>query len=125
VLYRDDAPELFTDIPDEYTVLIRRHAAELAALRYTGHKIKEHRATKDKEFPSMLNDLGYFVAIEGLGDLASEELLKTIEANANGFLLQGEIRAVMDDTDEHPSTFSLSLSQGEVEGTWRRQYEEK
>ena len=129
ILSREDAPALFNNLSEKFTCFISRDAVALAALHFTGHSIKEHRAPKgDERFgDTLLNDKGYFVSIDGLGDAPTEAVLKKITAQADGFILTGEVIEVIGDPDEHkkPGTFRLELKPGEEPGTWTRQYSEK
>ncbi len=128
VLRREDAPDVFKNLPESLTCFMTRDAVALAALHFTGHGIKEHRAPKGDEFfgETRLNDKGYFVSIDGLGDTATESVLKKISPKGDGFVLTGEVIQVMGDPDEHkkPGTFRLELMPGEAPGTWKRQYSE-
>lgn len=129
VLRREDAPELFKNLSESFTCFITRDAAALAALHFTGHAVKEHNAPKGDGFlgDTLLDDKGYFVSIDGLGDAATEAVLKNVAPQGDGFVLTGEVVEVMGDPDEKekPGTFRLELKPGDVPGTWKRQYSEK
>ena len=129
VLRREDAPDLFKNLAESFTCFITRDAVSLAALQFTGHALKKHSVPKGNEFfgDSLLNDKGYFVCIDGLGDAPTEAVLKKVTPQGNGFLLTGEVIEVMGDPEEHkkPGTFRLELTPGDVPGTWKRQYTEK
>lgn len=129
VLRREDAPDVFKNLSESFTCFITRDAAELAALHFTGHAIKEHSALKGDEFfgDTILNDKGYFVSIDGLGDTATEAVLKKVAPQGDGFVLTGEVVEVMGDPDERkkPGAFRLELKPGDAPGTWKRQYTEK
>ena len=125
VLIRDEAPAVFKGIPAQYTAFVSREAAEISALRFTGHSIKQHMGPANNEFLGkvILNKNGYFVCIDGLGDLPEEPVLKQFLPKENGFILSGKLEQVMGDGDNaDPDKFMLELSPGDVEGTWKRQY---
>ncbi|MCR5562482.1 MAG: hypothetical protein K6F46_03795 [Desulfovibrio sp.] len=126
VVRRDDAPEKFTGVPDGFTCFMPRSAVELAALYFTGHRIKEHVAPKGDELFGnvILSDEGYFVSIDGLGDAATESVLKKVEPQGDGFVLTGDVIEVMEGGGK-PGTFRLVLKPGEEPGTWKRQYTEE
>ena len=89
---RDGNPGLFKGRPSKYNCFASRRAAELAALRFTGRGIKTHVApTEGVLAGTILTDKGYFFAIDGLGDLGVEPVLKKIEPRGSGFVLTGEI----------------------------------
>ncbi len=129
VMTREDNPKLFKKMPDSCTCFITRNAVTLAALQFTGHTVKKHQAPKGNEFfgESILNDKGYFVSIDGLGDAPTEAVLKKVAPRGQGFLLTGEVIEVLGDPDEKkkPGTFRLELTPGDAPGTWKRQYSEK
>ena len=125
VLTRDDAPDLFRGLPEQYSAFVSREAAEIAALRYTGHAVKQHAAPAGNEFLGevILNGKGYFVCIDGLGDLMHEPVLRQLSQKGSGFLLSGDIEQVMgDEGNAVPDTFTLELAPGDAPGTWKRQY---
>ncbi len=125
VLRRDDAPDKFKGVPDGFTCFVPRHAVELSALHFTGHQIKKHVAPKDDELFGnvILNDKGYFVSIDGLGDAATESVLKKVEPQGDGYVLTGDVVEVMEGGT--PGTFRLVLVPGEAPGTWKRRYTEE
>ncbi len=125
VLVRDDAPDMFKGLPEEYTAFISREAAEIAALRYTGHALAKHEAPQGHDLfgKVILDAKGYYVCIDGLGDLPEDVVLKQFSSSGKGFLLRGEITQSMgDEGDEGPETFRLELTPGDAPGTWKRQY---
>ncbi|MBO4368502.1 MAG: hypothetical protein J5803_00140, partial [Desulfovibrio sp.] len=69
VIMRDEASDLFKNLPETCTGFITRNAVELAALYFTGHRIKEHKAPKGDEMlgDTILKENGYYISIEGLG----------------------------------------------------------
>ena len=121
---RDEAPDLFTGLPEQYNVFISREAVELAALRYTGHSVAKHEAPGGEGFlgDTLLNDKGYFVSIDGLGDLIIEPELKSVTPRGEGFVLAGAL--LEPDESAKPGAFALELMPGDVAGTWKRQYTE-
>ena len=129
VLMRDDAPNLFKNVPESFTCFIVKDAIALGALYFTGHSIKKHTAPKGNELlgDTLLNDKGYYVSIEGLGDAATESELKKIKPQGEGFVLTGKVVEVMDGGEEQNKAkiFRLELKPGEAPGTWKRQYIEK
>ena len=129
VFFRHEAPNVFKGLAKSFTCFITRQAVEVAALRFTGHRITKHVAPKDDELlgETLLNDKGYFVSIEGLGDAPTDAELKKVEPQGDGFLLTGDVVDVFVDGIDHkkPSTFRLVLTPGEAPGTWKRQYVEK
>lgn len=129
VLFRHENPNAFKGLSESYTCFITRQAVEIGALRYTGHRITKHVAPKGDEFlgETLLNDKGYFVSIEGLGDAPTSAELKKIEPKGDGFVLTGDVVEEFIDHDEHkkPSTFRLELTPGEAPGAWKRQYSEQ
>lgn len=129
ILRREDAPDMFKNLAESITCFMTRDAVALAALHFTGHALKEYSEPKGDDFfgEVILNDKGYFVSIDGLGDAAKEAVLKKVEPQGDGFVLTGEVVEVMGDPEEHkkPGTFRLELKPGDVPGTWTRQYFEK
>ncbi|MBE6440814.1 MAG: hypothetical protein E7022_00560 [Desulfovibrio desulfuricans] len=129
ILRREDAPDAFKNLAESFTCFMTRDAVALAALRFTGHRVKEHSAPKGDEFfgDVLLNDKGYYVSIDGLGDAPTEAVLKKVVPQGDGFVLTGEVVEVMGDPEEHkkPGTFRLELTPGDVPGTWKRRYSEK
>ncbi len=121
---RDNAPALFKGLPEQYTTLVSREAVELAALRYTGHAVARHVAPATGFFgDTILNDKGYFVCIDGLGDLPEEPRLAQVTPRGDGFTLSGEILQIMGDGEDGGSArFRLELTPGDAPGTWKRQY---
>jgi len=128
IMARDEAPDLFKGLPETFTYFITRDAAELSALRYTGHRIKEHMDPKDEEYlgGTRLTDKGYFVGIDGLGCPATEAELKNVAPNGEGFVLTGKVVEVMGEPEEQnkPWSFRLELTPGDAPGTWKRQLTE-
>ena len=127
VVRRDeDSTGIFNNLPEEFTCFITKEAVELAAPYFTGHRFGEHVDPGELEGLGrvILNDKGYFVSIDGLGDPGSEPVLKQIEPQGNGFVLTGEIEEYMGDPDETKAApaFRLELMPGEVPGAWKRQY---
>ena len=128
VLMREEAPEIFKNLSEKFTCFVSKEAVALAALHFTGHSIKNHKAPKGDEVlgDTLLNDKGYFVSIEGLGDAPTEAVLKSVSPQGDGFVLRGEVVEVMGDPEEmeKPGKFCLELKPGDVPGTWKRQYSE-
>ncbi|MCR5815180.1 MAG: hypothetical protein K6G15_11925 [Desulfovibrio sp.] len=129
VLMRDEAPAVFKNLSENFTCFITRDAAALAALYFTGHSVQKHSAPKNAEFlgQTLLNDQGYFVSIDGLGDAPTEAVLQNMTVKGDGFVLTGEVIQVLGDPDEQqkPGSFRLELTPGDVPGCWKRQYSEK
>ncbi len=124
LVMRDGNPGLFKGRPSKYNCFASRRAAELAALRFTGRGIKTHVAPKEGMLAgTILTDKGYFFAIDGLGDLGVEPVLKKIEPKGAGFVLTGVVEATMDGGDDggKPAAFRLVLEPGDAPGTWKRQ----
>ena len=124
VVMRDERPSLFKGRPEEFNVFVSRRAAELAALRFTGREIETHTAPKDGMLAgTVMTDKGYFVSIDGLGDLPEEPALKKIEPKGSGFVLTGELVQTMgDEPSAKPVLFKLVLAPGAKPGTWKRQF---
>ena len=123
VVMRDERPALFKGRPEQYNVFISRKACELAALRFTGREITTHVAPKSGMLAdTVLTDKGYFVCIEGLGDLGQEPVLKKVEPKGSGFVLTGVLEQVMDEPGAKPGHFKLVLAPGDQPGTWKRQF---
>lgn len=121
VVFRSNNASLFKGLPEEYNVFVSRKACELAALRFTGHSIKLHMAP-DQD--TKLTAKGYFISIEGLGDILSEAHLKKINETQNGYILSGVIESEQEESGKKKH-FTLELTRGEVPGTWLRTYSEK
>ncbi|MBQ6669302.1 MAG: hypothetical protein IJM72_04510 [Deltaproteobacteria bacterium] len=124
VVEYDENPDAFAGLPrpegemlEHYTHRITRQAVELAALRFTGHKVTRHVASA----PTLLTDAGYFVVIDGLGDSGKEPKLHAVTPIAGGFLLTGEIANVFDDDEPPVAYFELELAPGDAPGCWKRQ----
>ena len=126
VILRSGSPDMFKGLSDRYTAFISRRAAELSSLRYTGHAITRHAAPEGSELLGdvILDDKGYFVCIDGLGDLMMEAVLRQVMVRDGGYLLTGELLPGMGDDGARPGDFKLILTPGEVPGTWKRQYTE-
>ncbi len=126
VVLRSEAPDRFKGLSDRHTAFISRKALELSSLRYTGHAITRHAAPEGSDLLGdvILNDKGYFVCIDGLGDLMVEAVLRQVSPQDGGYLLTGELLQSMGDDGARPGEFKLILTPGEVPGTWKRQYVE-
>ncbi len=130
VVMREDSPQLFKDISDDFMCFMTRDAVSLAALYFTGHNLKEHIAPKDNDMIGevLLNKNGYFIGIEGMGDTATEAKLKNIAPQGNGFVLTGEVVEIASGEPSEQSTpwsFRLELAPGDAPGTWKRQFTEQ
>ena len=116
-------PDAFKGLPrpdggilEHYTHRITRQAVELAALRFTGHKVMQHAAPAS----TLLTDAGSFVVIDGLGDSGKEPKLHAVTPIAGGFLLTGEIANVFDNDEPPVEYFELELAPGDAPGCWKR-----
>ena len=63
------------------------------------------------------------MSIDGLGDAATESVLKKVEPQGDGYVLTGDVVEVMEGGT--PGTFRLVLVPGEAPGTWKRRYTEE
>ncbi len=126
VATREDFPALFAGLPEHFTAFITREAVELAALRYTGHVVKEHRAPSGNDIvgETKLTNKGYFISIDGLGDIPIDVVLKSTSHEGDTYILTGELIDINAEDDATHATFKLTLYPGDVPGTWKRQYEE-
>lgn len=125
VVSRDDEPAIFKGRPEQFNYFISRKAVELAALRFTGRVIKTHVAPKSGMLAdTVMTDKGYFVAIDGLGDLGEEPVLKKVEPKGSGFVLTGVLEQTMGEPEPgvKPAHFKLVLAPGDQPGTWKRQF---
>ena len=123
VVEYDENPDAFKGLSrpdggmvDHYTHRITRQAVELAALRFTGHKMTQHAAPAS----TLLTDTGYFVVIDGLGDSGKEPKLRAVTPIAGGFLLTGEIANVFANDEPPVEYFELELAPGDAPGCWKR-----
>ena len=125
VVLRGESPEFFTGMPEQYTALVSREAVELAALRYTGHAVLEHRVPDANTIFSdiALTDRGYLIGVDGLGDIPMDIVLKAMSREKDGYILRGEL-IDYNAEDGEPDTFTLALYPGDAPGTWKRQYED-
>ena len=117
-------PDFFKGRPEQCTAFISRRAAEVAALHYTGHVLDKHMAlpSGDETFGAVLDEKGYCVDIEGLGDFFETLALKKIEPAGDGFVLTGVVEPGPEEESTAPVNFKLVLTPGDKPGTWRRQY---
>ncbi|MBO7410371.1 MAG: hypothetical protein J6T92_00450 [Ottowia sp.] len=124
VVLQEDKPALFKGVPPvktewgeaPYNVHLDRQTVELAALRFTGRAVTKHTAPKDVH----LNEAGYFMLIDGLGDSFREPQLARVEPRGKGYVLSGTLNNEMDDGQPDES-FRLTLAPGDAPGTWRRE----
>ena len=123
----EDNPELFEGIPEQYGIFINKKAAELAALRFTGHKLTNHQKLTGECFlcDTIFKNNGYYLSIEGLGDIDVEPELQSVQEQNNTFILEVKLVQVMDGENEAPKIIHLQLNPGEVNGTWKINYIEK
>lgn len=124
VVSNDEKPEIFRSLPkpggegpDQYTHFIGKQAVELAALRFTGHKISHHAAPDDSV---LMTEKGYFVVIDGLGDSGREAKIEHISPQGEGCILSGKIENLFDDGKARFEDFTLQLVPGDAPGTWKR-----
>ena len=124
VVRQEDNPALFKGVPPvrmewgdtPRNVCIDRRAVELAALRFTGHAVTKHAAPKDV----LLNEAGYFMLLDGLGDTGREAQLERVTPSGKGYVLSGTLKNLMDDGRPDES-FRLTVAPGDAPGTWRRE----
>lgn len=124
VVLQEDKPALFKGLPTvkmewgemPYNVHIDRQTVELAALRFTGRAVTKHIAPKDVH----LNEAGYFMLIDGLGDTGREPQLARVEPRGTGYVLSGTLKNEMGDGQPDES-FRLSIAPGDAPGAWRRE----
>ena len=125
VVFRDQQESFFKGLPEECNVFVSLEASELAALRFTGHKIANHASFKDKGELGLgdvrLAKNGYYFTVEGLGDLPMEPELRAIKPKENGYVLTGILNPTMDDGQKE-RTFTITITPGEVKGTWLRSF---
>lgn len=126
VRFKDD-PAFFKGRPERCSVFFTRKAAEAASLRYTGRVLGAHMSlpfrSDDDTFGAVLEEKGYYLEIDGLGDYFETLHLKKVEPHESGFVLTGEIEPGPDD-DSPVKDFRIVLTPGDRPGTWRRQYTE-
>ena len=121
-----DKPDFFKGRPEQCTAFISRKAAEVASLHYTGRVLEKHMnlPSGDDMFGAVLDDKGYCVDIDGLGDYFEEPVLEKVEPKGSGFVLSGVIKASEEEENPVDKNFKLVLTPGDKPGTWRRQYTE-
>ena len=119
VLNREDNPELFEGIPEQYDIFITKQGVELAALRFTGHKVAKHQKLSGEGFlcDTIFSTNGYYLSIEGLGDIGIEPELQSVEETKTGYILHVKLVQVMEN-EEAPKMIRLELNPGEVADTW-------
>ena len=124
VLSREDNPELFEGIPEQYGVFVTKNGVELAALQFTGHKVSHPQKLECEGFlcDSIPNSKGYYANIEGLGDLGVEPELMNVQETKNGFILEVKLVQTMGEESEAPKFIRLELTPGEAPGTWKTKY---
>ncbi len=126
VYTRENYPSFFHDLPETITAFVSREAAELSALHFTGHPISEHRLPPAGSIlgETKLTAKGYFISVEGLGDVPIGVNPKMFSHEGNSWVLMGELIDMNAEDDTPMPRFRLTLYPGEVPGTWRRQYAE-
>jgi hypothetical protein len=119
-----DNPDFFKGRPEQCTAFISRRAAEAAALHYTGHVLEKHMSlpSGDEAFGAVLDDKGYCIDLEGLGDFFETLAIKKIEPAGEGYVLSGVVEPGPEEESSAPVNFKLVLTPGDKPGTWRRQY---
>ena len=114
------SPPALPDMPPDavipYNIFVSRQAVELAALRFTGHRVTDHKAPEG----DLLEDRGYFTVIDGLGDSGKEAKVEKITPKGEGFTLSGTIANHMEDEGPKSYAFTLELIPGDAPGTWKR-----
>lgn len=110
------APDMPEDAAMPYNIFVSRQAVELAALRFTGRRITEHKAPEG----DFLDERGYFTVIDGLGDSGKEAKLEKVTPKGDGYTLTGTIANYMDDEGPKSYAFTLELIPGDAPGTWKR-----
>lgn len=129
VLERAQA-ELFDEPPNNgsgsrtpYNVFVSREAAELAALRYTGHTLPADAVPRGILAAGVLaREEGYFFVVDGIGDNGREAVLDSITPKGEGYVLSGTLRDYFGDEGggSKKTTFTLELAPGDAPGTWKR-----
>ena len=146
VTTQSESPEIFRNIPkpenapDYYTDFISKRAVELAALRYTGHKITKHSAPKnmwlnDKGYFNyfshmqsyinphiLINEKGYLIIIEEIGIKMTFKLMEVIPKN-DGYVINALLTQYdYNHSNNEPESIvvKLELIPGDVAGTWKR-----
>lgn len=135
----DEAPARFQGLPqaqlfDEppnngsgsrtpYNVFVSREAAELAALRYTGHTLPADAVPRGILAAGVLaREEGYFFVVDGIGDNGREAVLDSITPKGEGYVLSGTLRDYFGDEGggSKKTSFTLELAPGDAPGTWKR-----
>ncbi len=126
VYTRENYPSFFNGLPETVTAFVSREAAELSALRFTGHPFSEHRLPPAGSIlgETKLTAKGYFISVEGLGDVPIGVNPKMFSHEGNSWVLMGELIDMNAEDDTPMPRFRLTLYPGEIPGTWRRQYAE-
>ncbi len=123
---REDYPSFFRNVPETFTAFVSREAAELSALHFTGPLLSEHRLPPAGSMlgETKLTAKGYFISVEGLGDVPIGVDPKMFSHEGNSWVLMGELVDLNAEDDAPLPRFRLKLYPGEVPGAWKRQYEE-